>query len=274
MAEEEAGNRDCIEAMALLVALDSENTDKWLDLLLTFNLIAYRQPDLGVFSYPPVRHVTVASIVDDMMGNEHVRRDFRFTLDRLPLIMHELKLGPTLAFHSTPHTRYSYQIEEGVLMWLYWRSRAGRTMHDVSMLFGGGIARSSEVIRAIACSIYNRWSHRIVRSDFSHWDNRVPEWVEAFNFYMGGPQNVPAHVGACIGFLDGQLAPTCRPGDDGIQNAVYCGHHKDHGLAWQHVVGLDGLTARQYFCRCSNQGRCSCCEMRCILILAACNSFV
>ena len=93
MAEEEAGNRDCIEAMALLVALDSENTDKWLDLLLTFNLIAYRQPDLGVFSYPPVRHVTVASIVDDMMGNEHVRRDFRFTLDRLPLIMHELKLG-------------------------------------------------------------------------------------------------------------------------------------------------------------------------------------
>ena len=55
---------------------------------------------------------------------------------------------------------------------------------------------------------------------------------------IGGP------LPNCWGFIDGTVRPICRPSV--IQNIVYSGHKRVHGLKFKSVVIPNGLIANMY----------------------------
>ena len=155
---------------------------------------------------------------------------FRFEKTDILYVCDRLRLPETIV---TP-TRYSFDCVEALCLFLYRLSYPGKYDRNIP-LFGRCISSQSEIVYFVLQHINNEFGHLISSHHLPAYyrsPERLRRFADAVYVKSGALSN-------CVGFIDGTLRRTCRPGVG--QQAAYNGHKRTHGLKFQVVVMLDGI---------------------------------
>lgn len=111
-----------------------------------------------------------------------------------------------------------------------------------------GIGRSASWCSGIMISFLESMYDRFLNSEthMSAFARCVARRAELYSRAIKSPYSGVKAFGTIIGFVDGTLIHTCRPLSGGqygrMQESMYNGAHKQHGLGFIGVVFPDGLT--------------------------------
>lgn len=115
---------------------------------------------------------------------------------------------------------------------------------DVAAQFNISERHVSECVTTMVSLLYRNWAQLL---DFhrSRFD------VAHLRRYQAIIRRTGCPLERCVGFIDGTLRPTSRPGED--QRVVYNGHKRVHGLKFQAVVTPDGIVSHLAGPHCGNK---------------------
>lgn len=165
---------------------------------------------------------------------------FRFKADEMERLFTAFKIPDTL-WHVERNGKRRRVDGRHALTVLLWRLSSGDTLPKINL----GLGRKRTAASRMCCTLLNwlfgRWYRPLFASDLRRWVPHYPRWAEAV---WRKQQEAPGAHGRghrnIVAFIDGNLNEVARP-DALRQEAVYNNQHKEHGMKFLGMYGVNGL---------------------------------
>lgn len=174
-----------------------------------------------------LQRLDISSLTD-----EHCLLLFRFTYSEIQRIAAAMNLPELTVFRSNSRQQFSWNSVEALAIMLRRLAYPARLI-DLQFLFGINKYTLCTIFNGMVETLYEKY-HEGIRYNKNHmhpWNLR--------RFSAAVTAKGSCYEGV-VGFIDGTLNPIARPIK--LQETVYNGHVRQHGLKYQGIVTPDGMT--------------------------------
>jgi hypothetical protein len=252
--EEEIDLDDNEEDYLAAAALEEELELLWV----RHSRLLYAQNDEDLRAREALTPVRNSTRINDW-AEAHIAENFRFrSRDHLRHVLTLLQLREVCTFLNGEIMNR----ERLLLISLKRLSSELTLLLDLaSQIFGGHYSLIGKAFRFFTRHVALHFAHKL-DNNLQYWLPRFPEFAEAIRLAVNahGPANLPPGGCDIVGFIDCTNWFSCRPGGGPaapggpgvprnppiLQQAVYSGHKKQHGVKMQTAEGPNGLCIHAY----------------------------
>lgn len=127
-------------------------------------------------------------------------------------------------------SKYAFSSQEALMITLM-RLATPNRLFDLERIVGRPRSHISECVFAVVQFLSINHQDKFNINSFCKWMVMFPQFVSA----------IKAPVGDVVAFVDGTLRPCCRPRKNNIQQAIFSGQKRNHGLKFTSIVAPNGM---------------------------------